>query len=103
MGEGGYVAEFVSDVWKPLMKEIITKKIKIVTNAGGMNPVALKTAIEKSVEGTGLPTPIVAAVVGDDIFPSFQDLSESGRITPFAVEVRLLVSVNLYTGLLRAE
>jgi hypothetical protein len=35
MGEGGYVAEFVSDVWIPLMKEIMSKGIKIVTNAGG--------------------------------------------------------------------
>lgn len=35
MGQGGFVNEFVDFVWKPLMKEIIEKKIKIITNAGG--------------------------------------------------------------------
>lgn len=35
MGKGGYVAEFVRTVWKPLMNEFISRKIKIVTNAGG--------------------------------------------------------------------
>ena len=29
------------------MKEIISRKIKVVTNAGGMNPVGLKNAIEQ--------------------------------------------------------
>lgn len=47
MGEGGYVREFVDVVWKPLMKQILKKNIKIVTNAGGMNPIALKKAIEE--------------------------------------------------------
>ncbi len=46
-GEGGYVAEFVRIVWKPLMREIMEKGIRVVTNAGGMDPVALKHAIEK--------------------------------------------------------
>jgi hypothetical protein len=89
MGEGGFVAEFVSDVWKPLMRDIITKKIKIVTNAGGMNPLALKAAIEKAVEGTGLPTPVVAAVIGDDLLPTFDKLVEGGKLRPFEVEVRV--------------
>lgn len=29
------------------MKEIITRKIKVVTNAGGMNPEGLKNVIEQ--------------------------------------------------------
>ena len=32
--DAGYVDEFVSLVWKPLMKKIIEKKMKVVTNAG---------------------------------------------------------------------
>lgn len=35
MGEGGYVKEFVDTVWQPLMKQIISRNIKVVTNAGG--------------------------------------------------------------------
>ena len=36
--------DFLKNVWKPLMKEALEKNIKIVTNAGGMNPAALKVA-----------------------------------------------------------
>jgi hypothetical protein len=35
MGEGGYVREFVTDVCKPLLKDLVAKKIRVVTNAGG--------------------------------------------------------------------
>lgn len=31
VGEGGYVREFVSEVWRPLMKIIIERKIRVVT------------------------------------------------------------------------
>ncbi len=33
--EGGFVKEFVDTVWKPLAKDIIDRKIKVITNAGG--------------------------------------------------------------------
>jgi hypothetical protein len=46
MGEGGYVREFVTDVCKPLLKDLVAKKIRVVTNAGGMNPKACKEEIE---------------------------------------------------------
>ena len=32
--DAGYVDEFVSLVWKPLMKKIMSKGIRVVTNAG---------------------------------------------------------------------
>jgi hypothetical protein len=35
MGEGGYVAEFVTSVFTPLLPLIIKKNVKIITNAGG--------------------------------------------------------------------
>jgi len=35
MGDGGYVAEFVDYVWKPLMKQILNRNITVITNAGG--------------------------------------------------------------------
>jgi hypothetical protein len=34
--DGGFIDQFVSVVWKPLMKKIIEKKIKVITNAGGL-------------------------------------------------------------------
>jgi len=86
-GEGGFVREFVQFVCKPLMKQLLDNKTKVVTNAGGatplpssffeegggadppsadagMNPVACKAAIEQAAKEAGLPVPTVAAVVG---------------------------------------
>ncbi|KAL6072575.1 Terpene utilization protein AtuA [Balamuthia mandrillaris] len=73
-GEGGFVNEFVETVWKPLMGPILAHNIKVVTNAGGMNPLALKKAIEQASQEAGQPIPIVAAVYGDDLLPRRQEL-----------------------------
>lgn len=82
-GEGGYVAEFVTFVWKPLMKDILEKNIKVVTNAGGLNPLACKAAIEKAAQDAGLPVPKVAAVFGDDLMPTKDDLLARNTFQPF--------------------
>jgi hypothetical protein len=44
---GGFVQEFCDRVWAPLGETLLSKKTKVVTNAGGMNPIGLKEAIEK--------------------------------------------------------
>jgi len=107
MGKGGYVAEFVRTVWKPLMNEFISRKIKIVTNAGGMNPLALKEAIENATKEAGLPMPIVAAIVGDDLLPQAYEFREAEKFKVFDVcgEVedlwpkdKMLISCNAYIG-----
>ena len=46
-GAGGYIAEFVTFLWKPLMRDILDRGIRVVTNAGGLDPRALKAAIEQ--------------------------------------------------------
>ena len=46
-GEGGFVAEFVDRVYKPNAEALSAKGIRVVTNAGGMNPLACKAAVEK--------------------------------------------------------
>lgn len=39
-GAGGYVKEFVTDVFTPLMDDIMSQGIKILTNAGGRDAFA---------------------------------------------------------------
>ena len=82
------------------MKEIIARKIKVVTNAGGMNPEGLKTVIERltlvpsrviysplsRLQEAGLPVPVVAAVVGDDITVRSEALRKDGSLKPFVLE-----------------
>src|SRR5215813_2691675 len=36
----GYALDFVSRVMMPLIKKIADKKIKVISNAGGVNPMA---------------------------------------------------------------
>ncbi|CAG8432787.1 520_t:CDS:10 [Diversispora eburnea] len=68
-GEGGYIAEFISFVLKQNLPDIIKRKIKIVTNAGGLDPLACKLAIESAIQKAGIKEGqiIVAAITGDDI------------------------------------
>jgi hypothetical protein len=107
MGEGGYVREFVTDVCKPLLKDLVAKKIRVVTNAGGMNPKACKEEIEKLAASLGLNI-IVAAVVGDDLLEQFSDLQQQGKIHPFGMEGendilpqdKVMLSCNAYFGAL---
>jgi len=84
------------------------KNIKIVTNAGGMNPLACKLAIEQLAEKLGLAKPIVAAVVGDDVMPAMDQLKADKKVMPFSVEGEVddlaitqkapVLSCNVYLG-----
>lgn len=108
MGAGGFVAEFVRDVWTPLLAPLMDKGIRVVTNAGGMDPRALRAAVERAAEAAGRPGVVVAAVFGDDLLPpsSAHGASVDGA-RPFAVEgaaealwpaSAALMSCNAYLG-----
>eukprot|EP01080_Neovahlkampfia_damariscottae_P008379 gene8379-204_t len=100
MGEGGYISEFVTSVWKPLIKTIMKKKIKVITNAGGMNPLACKKAIEDISEKSGFKVK-VAAIYGDDITNTIKNMN----INAFSLieeekipKVNKFMSANAYFG-----
>jgi hypothetical protein len=61
----GYVGAFV-DVLAEHIEEIASRGIKVVTNAGGLDPLGLAEAVRKLVSDRGLALS-VAAVTGDDI------------------------------------
>src|SRR5918997_1338003 len=42
----GYATDFVSMVMKPLMYDIAQNRIRVVTNAGGVNPEACRDALQ---------------------------------------------------------
>eukprot|EP01128_Nolandella_sp_AFSM9_P006555 TRINITY_DN3406_c0_g1_i1.p1 TRINITY_DN3406_c0_g1~~TRINITY_DN3406_c0_g1_i1.p1 ORF type:complete len:647 (+),score=137.19 TRINITY_DN3406_c0_g1_i1:93-1943(+) len=105
MGEGGYVREFAVDVFSPLCKELKAKGIKVVTNAGGMNPLALKALLENICQEQGVEMKI-AAVTGDDLYEQFPQLLKAGKVSNFSIEgeveslpaSRPLMSSNAYIG-----
>jgi len=64
----GYATDFVSGVIKPHLAEIKRQGVKILSNAGGVNPDACAKAVRAAVAEAGLDLK-VAVVRGDDLLP----------------------------------
>ncbi|WP_428380027.1 acyclic terpene utilization AtuA family protein [Nevskia ramosa] len=93
----GYATDFVEHVMAPLMPEIKRQGVKVVANAGGVNPLACKAALEAAAVKAGVDLR-VAVVLGDDLMPrkpAFADLVEweTGAAAPAT-----LLSMNAYLG-----
>ncbi|MFL3007167.1 MAG: acyclic terpene utilization AtuA family protein [Candidatus Neomarinimicrobiota bacterium] len=61
----GYAVDFV-DQLKPILKNIKNQKIKVITNAGGINPHSCEHALQQEAKKLGLKLNI-AVIEGDDI------------------------------------
>ena len=99
-GQGGFVQEFVDRVWGPLGATLLEKGTRVVTNAGGMNPVGLKEAVERLSAARGWSVR-VAAVWGDDVTDRFEQLAS--LMLPFPEETTPApgpapASANVYFG-----
>ncbi|NKG34648.1 acyclic terpene utilization AtuA family protein [Acinetobacter junii] len=71
----GYALDFVSRVMSPLINKIAEKKIKVISNAGGVNPLACRDALQKIIDEKGLDLK-VAVVLGDDVLPKHTELQQ---------------------------
>ena len=74
---GGYVGTFLKQV-KDVLASCVEKKIKIVSNAGGLNPSAMADAVRGIAEEQGLNVK-VAYVDGDDLLPRMEELMAGGE------------------------
>ena len=70
----GYAPYFVDVTIAQNIKEIVKKGIKMVTNAGGVNPQACREAVLKIAEQQGVKVN-VAVVEGDDLMPRHTELA----------------------------
>jgi len=97
--QAGYAIDFVTAVMAPLAREIAEKKIKVVTNAGGVNPQACRDAVLKACEAAGVRLK-VAVVLGDDILPRVDEFRAAGiREMDTGAELPdRIVSMNAYLG-----
>ena len=74
----GYAHDFVGVV-KRGAKEIVERGVKVVTNAGGMNPVGCKDAVAAVLQASGYSGRMkIGVVTGDDIMPQLDQMLESG-------------------------
>lgn len=95
----GYARDFVTDVMAPLLPEIARQGIRVVTNAGGINPMACRDALRNVAREAGIDLP-VAVVVGDDLLPGLERVRslnprEMDTGEPLPAE---LTSMNAYLG-----
>ncbi|KAJ0303835.1 hypothetical protein COL516b_006275 [Colletotrichum fioriniae] len=61
--------------------DIMTKDVRVVTNAGALNTVALFDKVKELCRRKGYPESVVAAVLGDDVSGLLQDTSKRGDLT----------------------
>ncbi|WPP70534.1 acyclic terpene utilization AtuA family protein [Acinetobacter pittii] len=95
----GYALDFVSRVMAPLVKKIAEKKIKVISNAGGVNPLACRDALQKIIKEYGLDLR-VAVVLGDDLLAQHEQLKQQNIREMFSGEALpdQLASSNAYLG-----
>ncbi|XP_028329783.1 uncharacterized protein LOC114480128 [Gouania willdenowi] len=95
----GYAPDFVHMALAPFINDIHRKGIRVVSNGGGVNPLACADAIRDVVKKAGLDLK-VAVVTGDDLMPQREDLS-GVRMVDDGVKRELpatLHSMNAYLG-----
>ncbi len=100
----GYATDFV-EMARRVLPQCRARGIKIVANAGGVNPQACRAAVAKVVRGLGLSGIRIAVVEGDDILADLSSLIAGGQafknmdsgepLAPFLPRVR---SANVYIG-----
>ena len=95
----GYALDFVSRVMAPLLKKIAEKKIKVISNAGGVNPLACRDALQKIIKEYGLDLK-VAVVLGDDLLAEHEQLKSQNIQEMFSDEAlpEQVASSNAYLG-----
>ena len=97
--ELGYATDFVTVTMKAILKDVVAKNIKIVSNAGGMNPHACAAALAAIAADQGVAVRI-AVVEGDDVLPLIPQLREKGvqELQSGAPLPERLLSANAYLG-----
>jgi hypothetical protein len=97
----GYALDFVSAAMKPNLAEIARKGVRIVSNAGGVNPRACAAALREVVEELGLNLS-VACITGDDLLDQAEQLAGGNISEMFSGEsfpdTDKMQSINAYLG-----
>ncbi len=100
----GYARDFV-DVISEVLPDIAEKGIKVISNAGGVNPEACKDRILEAIEEQGYEDITVAVVDGDNILDHLDDLIDKGHLLknmetgePVTTVKDELLSANVYFG-----
>jgi hypothetical protein len=98
---GGYARTFVTQM-EQVMGICLDRGIKVVSNAGGLDPRACAEAVAEVADRLGL-APQIAYVDGDDLMPRIGELAAAGELRPFGAAGDLgdpasYLTANAYLG-----
>jgi len=97
--ELGYATDFVDVALRQVLARCVERGIRLVSNAGGINPQACAAAVRKLAAEIGVPVK-VAVIDGDDVMPLLPALRERG-IRDFYTDAPMperFGSANAYLG-----
>ncbi|WP_073527071.1 acyclic terpene utilization AtuA family protein [Pseudomonas fluorescens] len=94
--KAGYATDFV-EVLTPLLADIQRQGIRVISNAGGINPQACAAALQAACDNAHIPLKI-AVLLGDDLHPQLKHLSPVTDMFNGAPLPPLCVSANAYLG-----
>jgi hypothetical protein len=94
----GYASDFI-EILSPLLAQLAEQNIRVISNAGGVNPQACAAALQAACDQAGVALKI-AVLLGDDLQPQFKQLSGLGLQEMFsgAPLPPMCVSTNAYLG-----
>jgi hypothetical protein len=102
--ELGYARDLV-DVCEEILPYLVERGITLITNGGGVNPVAARDRIFEVARKLGVKGLKIGVVTGDDILPRISELVDEGHELrhmetnePIASVKDRLLSANVYTG-----
>lgn len=94
--QAGYATDFV-EVLTPLLADIQAQGIRVISNAGGINPRACAAALQAACDTAHIPLKI-AVLLGDDLHPQLKHLHGITDMFSGAPLPPMCVSANAYLG-----
>ena len=97
----GYAHDFVQIMMREALPQLHARGIRVVANAGGVNPLACRDALQRLAAELGI-TIRIGVVLGDDLVTRASTFRDAGvtEMFSFASFPRRVASVNAYLGAL---
>ncbi len=98
---GGFASTFVKQM-DDVMGTCLDRGIKVVSNAGGLDPAGCAEAVQEVADRLGL-APTIAYVDGDDLLPRIGELAAADALQPFSDggdlgDLERYLTANAYLG-----
>lgn len=100
----GYATDFIGFI-RRVLPELLERNVRVITNAGGLNPRACRNRIFEVAKDLGVTGLRIGVVEGDDLLPRLKDLIAAGHPLknmetgePMEKIVGQVMSANAYLG-----